>query len=157
MKALDVSQGKGHNQVFRIKESCYCFHGVSRPQLSSLEWSRPDQITLLYPTFTKRKKGSWWPNDLSHSSGLSLLECLVSPSIQDTLINIVPGRFCLDFDNLAPMPFSYMYECLKKKCLLSCSVALTQSNAAFYTPTPTPVRFKVILRDRPSLGIALHR
>lgn len=115
MKALDVSQGKGHNQVFRIKESCYCFHGVSRPQLSSLEWSRPDQITLLYPTFTKRKKGSWWPNDLSHSSGLSLLECLVSPSIQDTLINIVPGRFCLDFDNLAPMPFSYMYECLKKK------------------------------------------
>lgn len=100
-----------------------------------LLWGEGDQTRQLcsVPLLSKMKKGGWWPNYLSHSSGLSLAECLISPSIQDTLINTVLGRFCLDFDNLAPMPFRYTYTFFFLNRLMSCSVAFTQSNAAFYT------------------------
>lgn len=48
-----------------------------------LLWSEVDQTRQLcsVPLLSKMKKGGWWPNYLSHSSGLSLVECLVSPSI----------------------------------------------------------------------------
>lgn len=116
-----------------------------------LLWDEVDQTRQLCsdPLLSKMKKGSWWPNYLSHSSGLSLVECLVSPSIQDTLINTVLGRFCLDFDNLAPMPFSYVYHFFFKlpDVLFRCSYSIK----CCFLHRPPPVCFKVIQHDSPAL------
>lgn len=83
---------------------------MSHPQL--LLWGEVDQTRQLCSEalLSTMKKGVGGLTTYHIQVASAWVECLVSPSIQDTLINTVLGRFCLGFDNLAPMPFSYMYN-----------------------------------------------